>query len=110
MLIIDKTNKITIINGDTGILKLKVSNYTLSAGDSVTLTVKANATDPAPKLSKTITEFNSDGTCTIVLDPSDTVNLAAGAYVYDVQLNLSDGRVDTIIGPTTFTIIRGVTD
>ena len=109
MLVIDKNNRITIINGDTGILNLKVSNYALKEGDTVTLTVKATL-DAKPLISKVIDSFNEDGTCTIVLDPSDTVGLRAGTYIYDIQLNLSDGRVDTIIGPVSFTIIRGVTD
>ena len=109
MLIIDKNNKITMINGDTGILNLKVSNHILKDGDRVTLTVKATL-DAKPLISKTIDTFNEDGTCSIVLDPMDTVSLKAGTYIYDIQLNLADGRVDTIIGPVAFTIIRGVTD
>ena len=36
-------------------------------------------------------------------------NLEPGTYWYDIQLNLADGRVDTVVGPAKFKIRGGVT-
>ena len=111
MLNIDrKSNKITIINGDTGDFTLTVSNYELTDGDYLYFTVKKDINDEEPVISKEYTEFNKDGTCSIKLEVEDTKNLEPGSYLYDVQVNLSDGRVDTILGPCKFIINKGITD
>lgn len=119
---IETGNKITIMNGDTGFFNVTVDDYEFVIGDRVTFTVKSKITDSSPTIAKTLTMggnnfdeegdvngyFNEDGTCTFVLNSKDTARLA-GSFIYDIQLNLADGRVDTIIGPATFTVIKGVT-
>lgn len=107
---IDTGNRITMINGDTAYITLTVNEYQLSPGDSIRFTVKKTIKDRLPLISKEITDFNEDGTCTIILYPDDTYSLEAGSYLFDVQLTLSDGRIDTIIGPSTLNIITGITD
>ena len=110
MLAIDKNNKITMINGDTAYIDLTLDNYALSEGDAVTITIKRKVTDTTPALTKTFREFNEDGSCTIIFLPEETYGLEATNYIYDIQVNMIDGRVDTVIGPATFSIVRGVTD
>ena len=40
--------------------------------------------------------------CTIQITNADT-------YLYDIQINTADGRVDTIVGPAKFKVIGGIT-
>ena len=111
MLNIDpKTNKITIINGDTGIIHIQIDNYQLKEGDVLRFTVKSNVYDNEEVICKEYTEFLEDGSCILILDSEDTQKLDAGTYYYDVQVNLADGRVDTIIGPCKLVINKGVTE
>ena len=111
MLNIDsKTNKITIINGDTGFIHLVVDNYKLVLGDVVRFTVKSNIYDNEEVIAKDYTDFLEDGSCIIEFESQDTRDLDAGTYYYDVQVSLSDGRVDTIIGPCKLVINKGVTE
>ena len=56
---------------------------------------------------KIITEF--EGHHFIVSLDKESTNIPPGTYLYDIQLNLADGRVDTIILPTKFTVLGGVT-
>jgi hypothetical protein len=44
----------------------------------------------------------------VVLTSTDT-SIDIGDYVYDIQLSLADGRVNSVIYPTSFEIIAGVT-
>lgn len=108
MLNIDsKTNKITIVNGDTGNINFAIENYKLKEGDTVFFTVKSH--NGNEELVKKIQTFNEDGSCLIYLTKDDTFDLS-GIYYYDVQVNLKDGRVDTIIGPARFYVIKGLTE
>ena len=120
MLNIDsKTNKITIINGDTGIIHIQIDNYQLKEGDVLRFTVKSNAHDDEEIIKKDIDTFDTanpdgyfleNGSCIILLKSEDTQLEKAGTYFYDIQVNLSDGRIDTIIGPCKFIINKGVTE
>ena len=111
MLNIDpKTNKITIINGDTGIIHIQIDNYQLKEGDVLRFTVKRNLSDNDEEIFKEYVEFEEDGSCILILDSEDTQGLGAGTYYYDVQVSLADGRVDTIIGPAKLIINKGVTE
>ena len=108
MIQIDPQNQIHMIQGDTAIFAFRLDNYTLQSGDCVFFTLKKNLSDPSPVIQKSITAFE-DGSCRISLTAADT-DLPCGDYVYDVQCNLADGRVDTVIGPCYFHIIGGVTN
>ena len=44
-----------------------------------------------------------------VIEPEDTSGLDFGNYVYDVELTLADGTVNTIIPPSTFKVMGEVT-
>lgn len=100
-------NRIEVIRGDTGILELALDNYKLKDGDKVYFTVKENY-EGERLIFKEVTEF-VDGKVKFILTSKDT-DLKAGMYLYDVQCNLLDGRVDTVIKPAKFKILGGVTD
>lgn len=100
-------NRIEVIKGDTGILELALDNYQLKDGDKVYLTVKTNY-DSERLIFKEVTEF-VDGKAKFVLTSEDT-NIKVGTHLYDVQCNLADGRVDTVIKPTKFKVLGGITD
>ena len=99
---------ITITKGDTVVITLNLDNYKLAPGDTVTMTVKRNVNNPDFVIQKIVTEFE-DGKAKIVLLEEDT-NITPGKYKYDVQLDLADGRIDTVITPSVFKIEKGVTD
>ena len=119
---IETGNKIVTINGDTGYFNIIVDDYAFVDGDMVTFTAASSQNYRSPNISKSIIKgkenldedgdvmgyFNEDGSCTFLIHSKDTA-LLNGDYMYDVQLNLADGRVDTIIGPSTLTVKKGVT-
>ena len=109
MLVIDKdTYNIKIIAKDTGDFVFELDNYFLADGDEVVFTVAEELENEQFVLQKKITEFNPDGTAMIRLTSEDT-NLPIGTYLYDIQINAADGRVDTVIGPAKFKVVGGVT-
>lgn len=97
---------IKVIQGDTGIFDLTLDNYTLKEGDKVYFTVKEDY-NSAPMIFKEVDEFE-DGRAKFILTSKDT-NIEVGTYLYDVQCNLADGRVDTVITPNQFQVIGGIT-
>lgn len=107
MFIIDNDNSIRIIQGDTGSIRLKLDNYKLSSGDKVTFAMTSNSLKRL-LIEKNITEFESDGTALIILNGKDTVDIAPGSYVYEIQVITKDGRIDTVIPMTKFKIMEGM--
>lgn len=101
-------NIIKVIKGDTGILELALDNYELKDGDKVYFTVKKDYASTKALIFKEVGKF-VDGKAKIIFTADDT-NLDTGTYLYDVQCNLADGRVDTVITPAKFTILGGITD
>ena len=116
MFTIDQTNKIKMVQGDTGSIKLSLSNHTLGPGDEVRFGVtNRNIVQPASDgpaaglvIDKVITEFEEDGSATIFLDGSDTLDLVPGNYLYEIQVKTSDGRIDTVVTTTKLTILEGI--
>ena len=45
---------------------------------------------------------------TLKLEPEDTKGLKFGSYYYDVEVTLSDGRVDTVINNAPFIVLPEV--
>lgn len=101
-----QNEKIKVIRGDTGIFDLNLSNYILKEGDKVYFTVKANY-DSEALIFKEVTEFE-EGKAKFILTSKDT-DIDPGTYLYDVQCNLADGRVDTVITPSKFQVLGGIT-
>ena len=87
-----------MVIGDTGSFsftpKINKEKF-LSTGDTVYFTVR-KLLDKSVIMQKTITEFE-DGKCEITINPSDTTNLDADNYIYDLKLVRSDGTVDSLI-------------
>lgn len=100
-------NKMSIVQGDTATFTISVDNYTFVEGDKAYFTVRKDTKDSPVEIQKVITEFNVHHFI-IHLDKEST-NIPVGTYLYDIQLNLADGRVDTIVLPTKFTVLGGVT-
>ena len=103
----NETKKISMIVKDTGSLTLNVENYVLNEGDEVVFTVNKVREDEHPLIQKRVSVFN-DGKATIQLSVEDT-NVEPGDYLYDIQVNGADGRVDTVVGPAKFKFEGGIT-
>lgn len=97
-----------VIQGDTGEFELTLDNYEFQEGDKVYMTVKRKPKDTEIVFQKTITEF-SINVAKIKLEYEDT-NLEQGKYYYDIQCSLADGRIDTVIPPSVFFVMEGITD
>lgn len=102
------TNNITMIKKDTASLEIALDNYKLTTGDTVILTIARELESQTPLIQKVVTTFKEDGGAVIDLTSEDT-DLDIGTYKYDIQLDLADGRRDTVVGPAKFKIVGGVT-
>lgn len=101
------TGVIKIIAKDTATLCVSLDNYSFAAGDIVYFTINDTVGASTYKTQKIITSF-LNGRAIVNLDSKDT-DLEPGTYFYDVQANLKTGEIDTVIGPTKFKILGGVT-
>lgn len=104
---IDDFGKMTVIQGDTAIFNVDVENYAFANGDVAYFTVRKDLKDSNIEIKKVITDFVGNS-FKVFLDKEDT-SIKQGNYVYDIQLNLIDGRVDTVVTPNKFTVLGGVT-
>lgn len=102
-----QSGRIKVIRGDTGIFELSLDNYQLKDGDKAYFTVKENYNGEA-LIFKEVTKFK-DGKAKFILTSMDT-DLEPKTYLYDIQCNLSDGRVDTVITPNKFQVLGGITN
>lgn len=110
-----KTNgtNLTMIRGDSESIVLSLKDgdkiVPFEIGDIVYFTVKQIANTDKIMIQKTITEFDADGNCIIEIEPDDTKHLEFRDYVYDIQLNRSNGRVTTIVPISKFAVSEEVT-
>ena len=104
---IDNKKRMKVVKGDTAIFNINVNGYEFVEGDKVYFTVKKSVDDTENKIQKVITSFEGNQ-ARVFLCKEDT-NIEVGEYLYDVQCSLSNGIVDTIILPTKFEVIGGVT-
>ena len=110
MLQIDNDGTVHLTRGDTARFSVSINNdtsgseYEMSTGDVLKLTVKKTVRDTTPCIQKVI-----EGSNNIHISPEDTNDLEFGKYLYDVELNTEGGDVYTVIGPTTFEILKEVT-
>lgn len=111
-----KKNAITMTRGDTFRTHVDIFRevdgekipYTPSGSDVVRFALKhptMNAsrteyTDQNPLITKEIPLE----TMILTLLPSDTKSLGFGEYVYDIELTMEDGTVDTFISEAGFTL------
>ena len=108
MLNFDKdTYKITMVRKDTGDLTVALENYLLDTGDEVVFTVNTGYDLENTVIQKRVKEFQNHSAL-VHLSVEDT-DLEPGEYLYDIQINTADGRVDTVLGPAKFKIVGGIT-
>ena len=91
---------ITITKGDTLDLKVEIllpdgSEYPVQPGDVIRFAVKRRYTDREPLLVKVIPRTSMN----LRLESEETKLLKAGGvpYVYDIQITMEDGTIDTFI-------------
>ena len=114
MFVIEKGNKIKMVQGDTGCIRLKINNYPLSEGDEVIFGLALKPLPQAIKQSndllirKTVTDFDEEGCAHIFIEGEDTLDLEPGVYLYEIQVNTKDGRIDTVVNATKLTILEGI--
>ena len=101
-------NEINITRGDTALIDFTLDNHEFVDGDVVYFSVKRSPKDNNYIINKEITNF--DGNKAIIsLDSNDT-RISKGRYWYDIQCNLVDGRVDTVVNKERFIILEDVND
>lgn len=86
-----------MVIGDTGDFSIRPrlnNEFFLKDGDHVWFTLR-KLKDRSILIQKDITTFE-EGRADIPISPSDTENLEAGNYLYDIKIIRSDGTVDTI--------------
>lgn len=108
---VDKDNTIHLTRGDTArfsigqiVNTVTNTNYTPTADDTVTMTIKKTVLDAAPCVQLIV-----PGGEVLHIKPEDTKAMSFGKYVYDVQLTTADGDVYTIIPPTPFELLKEAT-
>ena len=102
-----KTHKISLTKGDNASFKVNIMEANgqirqLFDDDIITLTVRKTANSDIA-----FTKTAENGVINLV--PTDTKSLAAGTYVYDIQLTTFGGNVYTIIPISYFEIGQEVT-
>ena len=107
MIIISGTS-ITMTRGDTLSLTISIMQggepYEVQPGDVIRFAMKRTYSDEEPIILKTI----DNDTLSLQLDPEDTKGLAYGSYVYDVEITMEDGTVDTFIAEAKLTLAKEV--
>lgn len=94
-----KGTTIIMTRGDSLKTHIKITDacgkeYIPVEGDTIRFALKKDYDDYSPIIVKDIPY----DTCDLILDPCDTKKLELSAdYVYDIQITLSDGTVDTFI-------------
>lgn len=78
--------------------------YTPKEGDVVRFAMKKYYTDPEPVIIKNI----PNSTLLLTLSPEETKQLPVGEYVYDIEITMADGTVDTFIAKARFILSEEV--
>ena len=102
------SDRLYITRGDTGRLTVSIrdqngNKYTPSSDEIIVMTVKKSVGDESSLFSAQAKD------CEIVITPEYTKSLAFGEYVYDVQITLSNGDINTIIPSNKFIVYGEVT-
>ena len=101
-------NEIYVTRGDTAVINLVLDNYEFVDGDVVFFSVKKHKKDTSYVIQKTIVEFEGNIAKAKLL--AEDTDIQEGDYWYDFQCNLADGRVDTVVTPSRFTIGEQITE
>ncbi|PWM78673.1 MAG: hypothetical protein DBY32_04120 [Phascolarctobacterium sp.] len=119
-------NNITMTRGDDCKINIEISTadgevYTPADGDVVKLYVKKEGLEKSleeqpeiiTKTFEKVSVENTDGEGTTTklvatIAAADTKNLETGMYKYGVKLTTAEGKVYTVVMPSTFTIEEGI--
>lgn len=103
-----KGTTIKMTRGDTLSLTITIMNgaepYEVQAGDVIRFALKKTYQDAEPLIEKTI----DNETLGLQLEPEDTKELPFGSYVYDIEITMEDGTVDTFIAEANLTLAKEV--
>lgn len=103
---------IRLTRGDTAAIHVDIvrelsdgtrEDYAVKDGDMLVLSAR-RACAPHPCL-----QIVARGSSELIFKPTDTAELAADEYIYDVQLTTSDKDVYTVVDDGRLTLTRGVT-
>lgn len=109
MLNITSDGIVRLTRGDTAKITVDINNdftgqpYEIQNDDVLKFTVKKTYQDNAPAF-----QIVNTGSNIFCIQPTDTKDLAFGVYIYDVQLELPNGEVYTVIPPTDFELMKEV--
>lgn len=100
---------IQMTRGDTLSIKVDIFNsdgttYEVQEDDIIRFAMKKKYKDPQPLIIKVL----DHETLRLQLNPEDTEALEYGDYVYDVEITMGDGTVDTFIAEATLTLTKEV--
>lgn len=106
---------INMVNGDTANININIENYVAADDDKLYFGVKNNINSTDYMLFKECTKNDllpgSNNIYVVSITSEESNNMGIGTFIYDVQLNRpSLGTVDTIIRPSSFTIVKGVVE
>ena len=102
---VETDNKIYLTRGDSATLTLVMDAvingkaYEVSENDKAIFTAKKG---------ESVLRIEAADATTVNFTPELTKDLKAGTYIYDVRLLTSSGDIFTIIGPSTFYLIKEV--
>lgn len=89
----ERTLDISMVKGDSAEIPIKLTSNIFSTGDKI-LFIMANDSG-VRKLTKEITEFDSEGYANIIITPEDTDLLDVGTYKHQIKWE-HEGKRDTI--------------
>lgn len=99
---------ITLTKGDSFYCTLTLTRngqpYEPAEGDSILFGLKRSYKDSTALITKQI----PTDTLLFHLDPADTEDLPVGSYVYDIEVTMANGDVDTVINRAVFKIVPEV--
>lgn len=102
----EDTQTLSMIAKDTGDLLVSLENYDITDDTVLYFTVNNQLEKQPPLISVAVSDF-VENKALIHLSTEDT-DLPPGNYLYDIQVNTGNDRVDTVIGPGKFKILGGV--
>lgn len=90
-------DEVRLVKGDSFIAQVEIYQdgepYTPAPGDTIRFAMKKRYSDAVCVILKTI----PNDTLLLRLEPEDTKDLAVMTYVYDIEITLENGFVDTFI-------------
>ena len=104
------TQNLEMIRGDTMSFDLELTDLNGATVSSIYFTVKKKATDTTNVFQKSLSSgitSTGDDTYRVRVAPADTIGVAAGKYVYDLQIELGSDVYTVLMG--SLQIIQDVT-